>query len=91
VRSASRAAIVRLPGTISIAWTALKALDPGASSLPPTATPMIATKAKTATGKTMPKRRNKPRLRLPLRAPVRCRDKAILSSGHAREKLPSFS
>ena len=90
-RSASSAAMVWLPGTISIAWTALKALDPGANSLPPTATPMIATKAKMAAGKTMPNRRNRPRLRLLLRAPVRCRDKAILSSGHAREMLTAVS
>ena len=70
-----------------MAWTALKALDPGANILPPTATPATATKAMTAAGKTMPKRRIRPRLRLLLRAPVRCRDKAILSSGHAREML----
>ena len=35
----------------------------------------------------MPKRRIRPRLRRLLRAPVRCRDKAILSSGHARKML----
>ena len=89
--------MVWLPGTISIAWTAPKALDPGANSLPPTATPMTAITAKMATGKTRPKRRIRPRLRLLLRAPVRCRDKAILSSGHAREmpaagerEIPAF-
>ena len=83
--------MVWLPGTISIAWTALKALDPGASSLPPTATPMIAITAKMAAGKTRPKRRIRPRLCRLLRAPVRCRDKAILSSGHAREMLAAAS
>jgi hypothetical protein len=83
--------MVWLPGTISIAWTALKALDPGANSLPPTATPTTAITAKMATGKTRPKRRIRPRLRLLLRAPVRCRDKAILSSGHAREILAAVS
>ena len=67
-----------------MAWTALKALDRGANTLAPTATPMTAIAAITATGKTMPKRRIRPRLRRLLRAPVRCRDKAILSSGHAR-------
>src|SRR5437773_5973171 len=90
-RSASSAAMVWLPGTISIAWTALKALDPGANSLPPTATPMTAITAKMATGKTRPKRRIRPRLRLLLRAPVRCRDKAILSSGHAHAMLAAVS
>ena len=39
----------------------------------------------------MPKRRIRPRLRLPLRAPVRCRDKAVLSSGRAREILVAVS
>jgi hypothetical protein len=80
-----------LPGTISMAWTALKALDPGANSLPPTATPMTAITAKMAAGKTRPKRRIRPRLRRLLRAPVRCRDKAILSSGHAHEMLTAVS
>jgi hypothetical protein len=83
--------MVWLPGTISIAWTALKALDPGANSLPPTATAMTATTAKMVAGKTRPKRRIRPRLRLLLRAPVRCRDKAILSFGHAREMLAAVS
>jgi len=55
--------------------------------VPPIATPMTAITAKMAAGKTRPKRRIRPRLRLLLRAPVRCRDKAILSSGHAREML----
>jgi hypothetical protein len=82
---------VWLPGTTPIAWTALKALDPGANSLPPTATPTTAITAKIVTGKTRPKRRIRPRLRLLLRAPVRCRDKAILSSGHAREILAAVS
>ena len=77
--------MVWLPGTISIAWTALKALDPGANTLPPTATPVTAITATMAAGKTMPNRRIRPRLRRLLRAPVRCRDKAILSSGHARQ------
>src|SRR4029077_17549853 len=90
-RSDSSAAMVWLPGTTPIAWTALKALDPGANSLPPTATPPTAITAKMATGKTRPKRRIRPRLRLLLRAPVRCRDKAILSSGHAREMLAAVS
>src|SRR5690349_16023936 len=90
-RSDSRAAMVWLPGTISIARTAPKALDPGANTLPPTATPTTAITAKMATGKTRPKRRIRPRLRLLLRAPVRCRDKAILSSGHAREMLAAVS
>src|SRR5712691_787874 len=68
-----------------MAWTASNAPDTGANTLPPTATAMTATKAKTATGRTMPKRRIRPRLRLLLRAPVRCRDKAVLSSGRACE------
>src|SRR5205814_7478365 len=51
-RSDSSAAMVWLPGTTPIAWTALKALDPGANSLPPTATPTTAITAKMATGKT---------------------------------------
>jgi len=89
-RSDSRAAMVWLPGTISIAWTAPKALDPGANSLPPTATPMTAITAKMATGKTRPKRRIRPRLRLLLRAPVRCRDKAILSSAMPRDASCRF-
>src|SRR6476620_897726 len=87
VRSDSSSAMVWLPGTTPIAWTAPKALDPGSISLPPTATPATAITAKMATGTTRPKRRIRPRLRLLLRAPVRCRDKAILSSGHARAML----
>ena len=75
--------MVWLPGTASMAWATLKAPDPGLNTFAPTATPMTATTAKTATGKTMPTRRIRPRLRLLLRFPVRCRDKAILSSGHA--------
>src|SRR5690348_5728376 len=90
-RSDSSVAMVWLPGTTPIAWTALKALDPGANSLPPTATPATAITAKMVTGKTRPKRRIRPRLRLMLRAPVRCRDKAILSSGHARAMLAAVS
>ncbi len=84
-RSVSSAAMAWLPGTISMASTALKALDPGAKTLTPTATAMTATVAITAAGRTMPKRRIRPRLRRLLRAPVRCRDKVILSSGHACE------
>src|SRR5690242_9701941 len=42
VRSDSSSDMVRLPGTISIARTALKALDPGANTLMPTATPVTA-------------------------------------------------
>jgi hypothetical protein len=38
----------------------------------------------------MPKRRIRPRLRRLLRAPVRCRDKTILSFGHARDAMPPF-
>jgi hypothetical protein len=67
-----------------MASTALKAPVPGANTLAPTATAITAIAAITATGKTMPKRRIRPRLRRLLRAPVRCRDKAILSFGHAR-------
>ena len=91
VRSASSVAMVRLPGTISIARTALKALDPGANSLMPTATPVTAITATMAAGKTMPNRRIRPRLRRLLRAPVRCRDKAIPSSGHARQAAVSVN
>ena len=76
--------MVWLPGTASIAWATLKAPDPGPNTDAPTATPMTAIAAKTATGKTMPTRRIRPRLRLLLRVPVRCRDKAVLSFGHAR-------
>src|SRR5580693_10113087 len=83
LRSVSSRAIVWLPGTASTAWATLKAPDPGCNTAAPTATPMTATAAKTAIGKTMPTRRIRPRLRLLLRFPVRCRDKAILSSGHA--------
>src|SRR5206468_10407676 len=90
-RSDSSAAMVWLPGTTPIAWTALKALEPGANSLPPTATPATAITAKMVTGKTRPKRRIRPRFRLLLRAPVRCRDKAFLSSGHARAMLAAVS
>src|SRR5580704_11630879 len=82
-RSVSSRAMVWLPGTASMAWAMLKALEPGLDTAAPTATPVTATAAKTATGKTMPTRRIRPRLRLLLRFPVRCRDKAILSSGHA--------
>src|ERR1700733_13979372 len=82
-RSVSSRAMVWLPGTASMAWAMLKALEPGLDTAAPTATPMTATAAKTATGKTIPTRRIRPRLRLSLRFPVRCRDKAILSSGHA--------
>src|SRR5580658_2766545 len=84
LRSVSSRAIVWLPGTASTAWATLKAPDPGLNTAAPTATPITATAAKTATGKTMPTRRIRPRLRLLLRFPVRCRDKAILSFGHAR-------
>src|SRR5690349_24144530 len=87
VRSVSSSAMVWLPGTTPIAWTAPKALDPGSTSLTTTATPTTAITAKMATGTTRPKRRIRPRLRLLLRAPVRCRDKAILSSGRARAML----
>ena len=86
-RSASSSAMVWLPGTASTARATLKAPDPGPNIAAPTATPTTATAAKTATGKTMPTRRIRPRLRLLLRFPVRCRDKAApssgLSSGHA--------
>ncbi len=58
--------------------------------MPPTATKAIASTAKTAAGKTMPERRIRPRLRRLLRAPVRCRDKTILSFGHARDAMPPF-
>src|SRR5580658_7615905 len=84
LRSVSSRAIVWLPGTASTAWATLKAPDPGWNTAAPTATPMTTTAAKTAIGKTMPTRRIRPRLRLLLRFPVRCRDKAILSFGHAR-------
>src|SRR5580692_3184647 len=70
---------------------ALKALVPGAKISAPTATPMTAIAATTATGKTMPKRRIRPRFRRLLRAPVRCRDKAVLSFGHARVTLERCS
>ena len=90
VRSASRAAMVRLPGTISIAWTAPEAPETGASTLPPTATAMTAMTAMTAAGKTMPRRRNGPRLRRPRRAPVRCCDKAVPSFGPAGWENPSW-
>src|SRR5579859_1372616 len=82
-RSVSSSAMVWLPGTASMARATLKAPVPGLNISAPTATPMTAMAAKTATGKTMPTRRMRPRLRLLLRFPVRCRDKAILSSGHA--------
>src|SRR5207302_7504680 len=59
-RSASSAAMVWLPGTASMAWTALKAPDPGANAAAPTATPITASVAITAAGKTMPKRRIRP-------------------------------
>src|SRR5580704_2777171 len=78
-RSVSSSAMVWLPGTASTAWATLKAPEPGLNTSAPTATPITATAAKTATGKTMPTRRIRPRLRLLLRFPVRCRDKAILS------------
>src|ERR1700749_4825689 len=83
--------MVWLAGTISIAWTALNALDPGASTLAPTATAVTAITATMAAGKTMPNRRIRPRLRRLLRAPVRCRDKAILSSGYARQAAVSVN
>src|ERR1700749_1222046 len=67
VRSDSSSAMVWLPGTPPIAWTAPKALDPGSISLPPTATPATAITAKMATGTTRPKPRIRPRLGLLLR------------------------
>ena len=62
-RSASSSAIVWLPGTASTASATLNAPDPGANTLAPTATAMTATTAITVTGKTMPTRRIRPRLR----------------------------
>src|SRR6516165_3789412 len=66
----------------------LNAPDPGPNTVAPTATAATATAAKTATGKTMPTRRIRPRLRLLLRFPVRCRDKAALSSGLSSGHAP---